>query len=62
MARNLTAQQVAAMEAQGLNRATVENLRAMYQSAIEAGGAKLRNGQLFPRAQLMDRILELWPK
>src|SRR5690606_19893520 len=62
MARTLTAEQVAAMRAQGLNRATVEHLRATYQKAIETGGAKLRNQQLLPRAQLMDRILELWPK
>jgi hypothetical protein len=62
MARNLTAEQVAAMQARGLNRATVESLRGTYQKAIEAGGAKLRNEQLLPRAQLMDRILELWPK
>ncbi|HZJ63349.1 MAG TPA: RHS repeat-associated core domain-containing protein [Kofleriaceae bacterium] len=62
MAANLTAEKVAAMEAQGLNRATVESLRATYQRAIEAGGAKLQNTQLLPRAQLMDKILELWPK
>jgi hypothetical protein len=62
MASNLTSEQVAAMEAQGLNRATVESLRATYQRAIETGGKKLLNTQLLPRAQLMDRILELWPK
>jgi hypothetical protein len=62
MARNLTSEQVAAMQAQGLNRATVESLRGAYQKAIETGGKKLANTQLLPRAQLMDRILELWPK
>ena len=50
------------MIAQGLNRATVEHLRAMYQAAIDSGGDKLRNLQLLPRANLMDRILELWPE
>jgi hypothetical protein len=50
------------MQAQGLNRATVEHLRGAYQKAIETGGKKLQNEQLLPRAQLMDRILELWPK
>ena len=62
MARNLTVEQVAGMQAQGLNRATVEHLRAVYQKTIETGGKKLQNEQLLPRAQLMDRILELWPK
>jgi len=62
MAKNLTADRVGAMQAQGLNRATAESLRGTYQKAIEAGGAKLQNEQLLPRAQLMDRILELWPK
>lgn len=62
MARNLTASQVANMKSQGLNRATVEHLRAMYGRAFATGGSKLRNEQLIPRAQLMDRILELWPK
>jgi RHS repeat-associated protein len=62
MARGLTSEQVAAMRAQGLNRATVESLRTAYQRAIQQGGKKLLNTQLLPRAQLMDRILELWPK
>jgi hypothetical protein len=37
-------------------------LASAYQKAIETGGKKLQNEQLLPRAQLMDRILELWPK
>ncbi len=61
MARGLTAEQVAEMRAMGLNRATVENLRAQYQAAIDAGKAA-SNAQLQPRLQLMERILELWPQ
>jgi RHS repeat-associated protein len=62
MARDLTAEQVASMQAKGLNLATVEALRSQYGRALEAGGRKLSNEQLVPRTQLMDRIIELWPK
>jgi hypothetical protein len=61
MAQTLTAEQVAAMEAQGLNRVTVEALRTTYQKALEVAGGKLRNGQLLPRLDLMKRILDLLP-
>jgi RHS repeat-associated protein len=61
MANSMTAGRVAAMEARGLTRATVEKLSADYGRAIAQGGDKLRNTQLLPRKHLIDKILELWP-
>lgn len=59
--RALTTEGVQAMIAQGLTRAFVQNQLASYINAVEMGGQKLRNAQLLPRLELMQKILELWP-
>jgi hypothetical protein len=45
-----------------VTREWVADQLATYQNAIAKGGAKLLNQQLLPRAELMQKILELWPK
>ncbi len=62
MAENLSVSDVTKMINRGLNKETVKHLRSQYQKALEQGGKKLQNEQLLPRKQLMDKILELWPK
>lgn len=57
---NLTKAAVEQMKRQGLNRATAQNLLRQYEEAIAEGGKKLLNDQLFPRRELMKKILELW--
>jgi hypothetical protein len=58
----LTREQVKGMMSQGLRKHHVQQLLGDYARAIASAGAKLQNTQLFPRYQLMQRILALWPK
>ena len=62
LAQGLTKEAVKQMVKNGLTKATVQRLLFKYGAAIGAGGAKLANSQLQPRYQLMQKILELWPK
>jgi RHS repeat-associated protein len=62
LARSLTKKAVEKMIAKGLTKATVQRLLFKYGAAIAAGGAKLANTQLQPRYELMQKIVELWPK
>lgn len=49
------------MIAKGLDRSWVEKQLSLYEAAISAGGAKLRNRQLRPRRDLLLAILREWP-
>jgi hypothetical protein len=50
------------MAKQGLPREWVEKQLSHYRKSFREGGGKLRNEQLLPRKELMERILELWPE
>ena len=50
------------MISSGLTREWVEQQLSMYRKALGSGGPKLKNKQLIPRKELMEKILELWPK
>jgi hypothetical protein len=58
--QNLTKSQVESWAGQGLTKSWVEKQLASYTKALEAGGDKLKNVQLLPRKQLMEKILSLW--
>lgn len=62
VAENLTAEAVSRMAQQGLTREWVAKQLVAYNSAIQQGGRKLENAQLFARQELMTKILQLWPK
>jgi RHS repeat-associated protein len=58
----LTAAAVARMVQQGLTREWIVAQLAKYQSSIVEGGKKLQNTQLLARKELMEKVLQLWPK
>jgi hypothetical protein len=60
--RGLTSDGVREMAKQGLPREWVEKQLSHYRKSFREGGGKLRNEQLLPRKELMERILELWPE
>lgn len=59
---SLTRTKVAQMVARGLSKEWVKQQLARYLKDIAEGGKKLDNTQLLPRKELMEKILELWPK
>jgi hypothetical protein len=59
---NLTEAIVKDLATKGLTRDWVTGQLTQYQSAIAKAGVKLVNQQLLPRAELMAKILALWPK
>ena len=50
------------MVKQGLTKEWVLQQLTFYNKALEIGGDKLKNAQLLPRKELMEKLLELWPK
>jgi hypothetical protein len=56
----MTPKVVEAMKQQGLTKAWVEKQAAQYGSKLEAGGSALKNTQLQPRSDLLQKILEHW--
>jgi RHS repeat-associated protein len=54
--------EVVKMIKEGLRKDFFEKQLAQYQKAIDVGGKKLINEQLLPRLELMEKILESWPK
>ena len=59
---SLTTEAVEGMIEEGLTKEFVESQVAAYERAVAQGGAKLLNEQLLPRLELMQKILNLWPK
>jgi RHS repeat-associated protein len=59
LAANLTAEDVAGMEAKGLNPATAQKLLNVYERAVTAGKA---GGQAMARRELMIKIVQLMGK
>ncbi len=59
LAANLTAEDVAGMEAKGLNPATAQKLLNVYERAVAAGKA---GGQAMARRELMIKIVQLMGK
>jgi hypothetical protein len=59
LAANLTAEDVAGMEAKGLNPATAQKLLNFYERAVTAGKA---GGQAMARRELMIKIVQLMGK
>jgi hypothetical protein len=60
--KNVTTSAIEKMMEQGLTKEWVTRQLGMYSEAIKGGTDKLRNAQLLPRAELMKKILDLWPK
>ncbi|MDQ1817404.1 hypothetical protein RBA41_29265, partial [Massilia sp. CCM 9210] len=50
------------MIAKGLRKDWVEKQMSLYEKALKSGGSKLKNVQLSPRLNLMQKIIESWPK
>jgi len=62
LARSLTPQMVREMAKAGLTREQVLEQLALYRGTLQEGGRALINKQLLPRIEVLERILELWPK
>jgi hypothetical protein len=61
--QNLTEETIKQFAAKGVTREWVASQLAQYQKFIAQGGVKVaKNVQLLPRAELMAKILSLWPK
>lgn len=58
---SLTRAEVVDMIGRGLELPWVEKQLSLYEAAIHADGAKLRNRQLLPRRELLLAILREWP-
>ncbi|HEV1994128.1 MAG TPA: hypothetical protein VGR03_07350 [Candidatus Acidoferrum sp.] len=60
--QGLTTEAIEGMIEEGLTREWVESQLEMYEKAAENAIKAARNTQLMPRLELMQKLLELWPK
>ena len=60
LTESLTAEQIQLWAKQGLTREWVAKQLELYTKALAKGGAKLKNINLEPRKELMEKILSLW--
>lgn len=60
--QSLTRPIVANMVKEGLNRKSAEAMTEVYRKALANSVKAAAGPQLAPRLQLMEKILELWPK
>lgn len=61
LTKKLTKKDVEKMIADGLDKKFVVKNLQQYKAAITKAEEKLNNKQLFPRRDLMAKILKLWP-
>jgi RHS repeat-associated protein len=60
LTKSLTREVVKGLRKSGVDKAWVQRQLALYKKAIEQGGSKIKNQQLLPRKELMEKILDLW--